>query len=406
MSADASFNLERELDARRGKDHALQHRRIEWQLRLTSLWSPLACFLVLFVPYVMVIQFSPPSESWAQPVIKALGAVMVLATVALGLARLVIPRFGALRRARVEAQDLLFQIARELRQNVKGREPMLPFAERVDARWHERDPQAIDKAADELNAQADKQMPGWRRRSHLDAGYGLLLTLLGVVALRIFVVEPFKIPSGSMLPTLEIGDQVVVNRFIYGVRIPFLNKVPFVIVRPPGRGDVIVFVNPLDPSRDYIKRVVGVPGDRVEIVNEVIHINGMPQEHRPLSNGTTWVWEQDNGKWYPVSLELREENLSGIRHAIALEPNDPRRQRTQGPWTVPEDSVFVLGDNRDHSGDSRYGFAVRDEVAFVPYGYIKGKAMLVWLSLGHGGWLSNIFGGTGIRADRFFEPVR
>jgi len=405
MSADASFNLARELDARRGSDHALQHRRIEWQLRLTSLWTPLALFGLLFVPYVLLIQYVPDSAGWAQPVIKVLGAIMVLATVTMGLARVVVRRFGELRRARVEAQELLFQIERELRKNAKGRDALLPVTERMDARWHEQDPQALDKAADELTSQADRHLPGWRRRGNIDAARGLALTLLGVVALRIFVVEPFRIPSGSMLPTLEIGDQVVVNRFIYGVRIPFLNKVPFVIVRPPRRGDVIVFVNPLDPSRDFIKRVVGVPGDRVELVNEVLHINGMPQEHR-LVNGKHQVWEQPNGQWLPVYAELFEENLSGVRHAILLEPGNWRRNRTEGPWTVPEDSVFVMGDNRDNSGDSRYGFSVRNEVSFVPYGHIKGKAMLVWASFGHDGWLSRIFGGTGLRTDRFFEPVR
>lgn len=410
MSDTAVFNLTREVVARHAADTVREHRRIDWLLRMTSLWTPLAVFALALVPYVVLTQFVPGAASWAQPLVQGFGLVAVLATVGLAIARFAVPRFGQLRRARVEAEELLGQLTRELKKaSPKVRDAMLPKALELDTRWHGQDAKALDKTAEELMALADAQLPGWKKRGAIDAGRGLVITLLGVLLLRTFVVEPFRIPSGSMLPTLEIGDHVVVNRFIYGVRIPWLNKVPFVIVRSPKRGDVIVFVNPLDESRDYIKRVIGVPGDRIEIRNEVVYVNGEAQPQRVM-NQRLITWEQrDDGVWYPVPQVLSEEDLSGVKHAVLALPHHPKGNEVQGPYTVPAGAVFVMGDNRDRSGDSRFGFSVpgyENTVAFVPYGYIKGKAMVVWLSLGHDGVLSGVFGGTGLRVDRLFTPVR
>ncbi|HVG59049.1 MAG TPA: signal peptidase I, partial [Hyalangium sp.] len=256
----------------------------------------------------------------------------------------------------------------------------------------------LDKLHEEL-------FGAYRKQSGWDTVSGFAKALAIALLIRTIFIEPYRIPSGSMLPTLEIGDQVFVNKFVYGVRIPFINVVPFQIIRPPARGDVIVFNNPVNTDVDFIKRVVGIPGDRVEIIDQVVYINGVVQGRSLVSNAFI-VHNQDQrtGQWEDEKVHLYEETLGKVPHAVLQGPG--RATEFHEPFVVPDGHVFVLGDNRDNSSDSRYGFGITGRVEYVPYGHIKGKAMVVWLSLGYDGLLSGFFDGTGLRLDRFFEPVR
>jgi signal peptidase I len=181
-----------------------------------------------------------------------------------------------------------------------------------------------------------------------------------VLVLRSFLVEPFRIPSGSMLPTLLVGDFILVNKFAYGIRLPVVNA-KIVDIDKPERGDVVVFRYPADPSLDYIKRVVGLPGDTIEYRNKQLFVNGEPVPQRLLgvyANGGHAL------------VERRNESLGGTQHDIFLRSNYPVRN---GSWTVPEGKYFVMGDNRDNSNDSRVW-------GFVPDENLVGKAFLIWMS--------------------------
>jgi len=188
----------------------------------------------------------------------------------------------------------------------------------------------------------------------------IILAVLLALFLRTFVIQAFKIPSGSMLPTLQVGDHILVVKFIYGIRLPILNKV-IVPLKAPQRGDVIVFVYPVDPSKDFIKRVVAIPGDTVEIRHKKLYINGQPvkDEHANF----------DDPAMYPMTIKPRDDF---------------------GPIKVPKHSLFVMGDNRDHSYDSRFW-------GFVDMDAVLGKAFLIYWSWDSDRWR--------VRWDRFANVV-
>jgi signal peptidase I len=209
--------------------------------------------------------------------------------------------------------------------------------------------------------------------------------ILGVFLLRSFLVEPFKIPSGSMLPTLLIGDFILVNKFTYGIRIPIVN-VKLIDVDSPRRGDVMVFRYPADPSVDYIKRVVGLPGDRVVYRDKRLFING-----KEIAANADGEYSYQGGGLNFITTKVSLEQLGNHRHRTLIQEGEPPviLYQVDGAYpfrenctyndegvacTVPAGHYFMLGDNRDASRDSRYW-------GFVPDRNIVGKAFMIWWNL-------------------------
>lgn len=191
----------------------------------------------------------------------------------------------------------------------------------------------------------------------------LFPVVLVVLVVRSFMVEPFQIPSESMLPTLEKGDFILVNRFAYGLRMPVFN-VKLLEIGTPRRGDVIVFRNPQEPTIDYIKRVVGLPGDRIRYVNKRLYIND-----QPVSLIAEGVYSKQPDKKQFL------EKLENVDHSILLmEYHNYHAFLPEGAEVkVPENHYFAMGDNRDNSKDSR-------EWGFVPDANLKGRAFFIWFS--------------------------
>ncbi|MCU0967254.1 MAG: signal peptidase I [Rubrivivax sp.] len=264
-----------------------------------------------------------------------------------------------------------------------AREAAAAAIERQDAaRRAELARMGIDKVDGDV-AQAKAQalaQPWW-----LDWTAGLFPVILVVFLLRSFLFEPFKIPSGSMIPTLLVGDLILVNKYHYGLRLPVLNT-KIVANNDPQRGDVVVFRYPVDRRLDYIKRVVAIPGDEVSYRNQRLSINGQPVATTSLGD----FYDDDRMSYSPQF----SEKLGEVEHRILV---DPRRQAYYGPdpkrfpgaencrydaegvtCKVPPGHFFVMGDNRDNSQDSRFW-------GFVPDDHIVGKAFFIWMNFGNPG---------------------
>lgn len=206
--------------------------------------------------------------------------------------------------------------------------------------------------------------------------------ILIVFVLRSFVVEPFRIPSGSMLPSLYIGDFILVNKFVYGIRLPVIDEKIIDISRPE-RGEVMVFRFPHDESINYIKRVVGLPGDQIEYKDKSLIINGEKVAQDEASDEV--LEEVGNGN---ESIDHFKEVLGEVNHSILKDTDKPS---TNMRFSVPEGHYFVMGDNRDYSNDSRYW-------GFVPEENIIGKAFFIWFS-----WDSRDDGG--VNWSRIGDPI-
>ena len=243
----------------------------------------------------------------------------------------------------------------------------------------------------------------------LDWTAGLFPVIISVFFLRSFLFEPFKIPSGSMVPTLLVGDLILVNKFAYGVRLPVLNT-KITEGSKPQRGDVMVFRFPPKPSVDYIKRVVGVPGDEIAYINKRLTINGKPQSLTPMPD----FLDEESMSYF----RQYEENLDGKIHRILNDDRrpafvagaDPFKGREGCTYTVegvtckvPQGEYFMMGDNRDNSSDSR---DPTGGVGYVPFDNLVGKAQVVFFSCNaHCVVYEPWTWPTGIRWTRLFSPI-
>ncbi|MBL8510118.1 MAG: signal peptidase I [Betaproteobacteria bacterium] len=209
--------------------------------------------------------------------------------------------------------------------------------------------------------------------------------ILIVFVLRSFLFEPFKIPSGSMVPSLLVGDFILVNKFTYGIRLPVINK-KIIEINQPQRGDVMVFRYPENPNKDFIKRIVGVPGDTITYSNKQLTVN-----NQPISAKKIGVYTEIDERLNMRQFDVFEEKFGDNTHTTMVDPfypvlnlasvrQFPRRENCKYnaesvTCVVPEGHYFMMGDSRDNSDDSRYW-------GFVPEQNIVGKAVLVWMNFG------------------------
>lgn len=222
--------------------------------------------------------------------------------------------------------------------------------------------------------EAETATGGYKEPILVEYSRSFFPVILIVLLLRSFLVEPFRIPSGSMMPTLLVGDFILVNKFAYGLRWPVLNR-KFVEIGDPQRGDVVVFRFPQEPSIDYIKRVVGVPGDEIHYRNKTLYVNGEPAPQTPVRK-----YLGGGAGAAMTNTDLRLEDLTGVEHQILVDPKWPDYKCN--PYSalavgqalkVPAGHYFVMGDNRDNSNDGRCW-------GFVPEENLVGKAFAIWMS--------------------------
>lgn len=209
---------------------------------------------------------------------------------------------------------------------------------------------------------------------YLDYARSFLPVLLLVFLLRGFVAEPFRIPSGSMLPTLEIGDFILVNKFNYGLRLPIAHT-KILPINEPERGDVVVFRYPPDPSINYIKRLIGLPGDKIVYRNQTLYVNDQEIESVSMADYI------EQGKTQPQyrleqSIQTAGADSPSVKYSTLLSKFSPSNYNA-GEWLVPDGHYFMMGDNRDNSADSR-----SRDFTFVPDKNIVGEAFFVWMSFG------------------------
>jgi signal peptidase I len=254
---------------------------------------------------------------------------------------------------------------------------------------------------------AQAEVPESRKNTFLEILEAIVIALVLAFVIRTFAVQAFKIPSGSMIPTLLVGDHILVNKFLFGVQLPLISD-RILTIRKPARGDVLVFKFPKDHTTDYIKRLVGEPGDRIEIVNEKIYVNGNYWESDPGyfegRGRSSWRHSGNDSRFGPIYIPRKgdvvqlakgellindkpveipegkiidEGNLRDyydVFYASLFSPGiGPRAHSTSELLVIEEDRYFMVGDNRDNSRDGRFWGLVRDSE-------IRGKAFVIYWS--------------------------
>jgi signal peptidase I len=250
-------------------------------------------------------------------------------------------------------------------------------------------PEISDNRREQALDSVNRRRRGFRQSPLWEWGKTLLIAFGLFFVVRSFFIEAFKIPSGSMEHTLLPGDFLLVNKLVYGAQIPFTHR-NLPAIRKPERGDVIVFQYPSEPSKNFVKRLVGLPGDTLAMENGVLIRNGSPVEE-------TYVSHSEPGA-DPTMDEFYWQRNYMVRTAEASTENFRPSRNNWGPLVVPERSYFVLGDNRDNSLDSRYW-------GFVPDSLVRGRPMFVYYSFSRDSARGNNWM-NGIRWDRLGERVR
>ena len=306
--------------------------------------------------------------------------------------------WGASSRARSEARSLKRAAARLLK---KHRERITPAGAleveqaiaAIDTALGAAAGAAALAARNQLDLVLEQHLSFARKSAAREYTESIGGAILVALLLRAFVFEPFHIPSGSMIPTLLVGDFIFVNKMSYGLRIPFTDpsKVHKIAEGSPARGDVVVFIVPQHPEVDYVKRVVGLPGDRIEVRENQVWVNGVVQPRTEVGDYTYTEHSEYTDTDLDVTAREYTEDLMGKKHRTIVR-KDPSFSRS-GSWTVEPGRVFVMGDNRDNSADSR----VEGGIANIPFSYIKGRASVIWISFG---------GPRGIRFERMFQSVK
>jgi signal peptidase I len=309
-------------------------------------------------------------------------------------------RRSAARRAQVEARRLL----KEARRILKKRGPQIPGAvtatvraaiQGVDDALTAGDVDRLNKANVTLDEAMDDHLSFARKSTLREYAESIGVAIAVALLLRAFVVEAFQIPSGSMIPTLEVGDHIFVSKFSYGLSIPFTDT-KILQYGEPKRGDVIVFKWPVDTSTDYIKRVVGLPGDTVEVRQGQLFVNGNEIHRERVPVRCHYSEISTAGVPDDHDCEHWLETLGNKVHDTILEPSHPAADHPR--LVVPAGEVFVMGDNRDNSYDSRKWGTVKMNL-------IKGRALIIWWSRGNSKPWDLVAWVQAIRWRRFFSVV-
>jgi signal peptidase I len=306
--------------------------------------------------------------------------------------------WGVRSRVRGDARGLRRSAARILRRN-RGRLPAAAAAEveaaigSVDQALQDGEASAALRARGQLDAALDQHLSFARKSAAREYTESIGGAILVALLARAFVFEPFHIPSGSMIPTLLVGDFIFVNKMAYGLRIPFSDPAHThkLFESAPRRGDVVVFIVPQRPSDDYVKRVIGLPGDRIDVRDNVLYVNGERQPRADVGEFTYLDHSEYTDHDMQVVAHEYVENLQGREHPILQRPDGGLGRN--GSWVVEPGRIFVMGDNRDNSADSR----IEGGIGQIPFSYIKGRASLIWISFG---------GEHVIRFERFFRGVK